>query len=484
MTEYEFHQKIKYGDLIYIEFTYEKKRTRNILSGGDFTIEGTSDIEIKKINLSNDSIYLKDFEQNLFTIFPKMKDEFMNNKILLNDGLSLLKEKIKTSKTLVNDSEFKNNVTKVIRAFQRAKQDVYSENEKFMDDIGKPINYEDDFILIHFKTQCFVQRNENSKTTSLSLTPNYSEECVFFFSPYSSFNLNLKYIFSNQNVFICKREKNVWFNNQYLIVKPKFIEKNNLNNNNDLNNMKEKENTSGNTNFILDFNEGQGQAFQIKICSNYIDPSSSNLTFATPVWLTVQSIDKFLNITDIRKIGSSNIDTEMINNMHIERTTENNENINTNNILQNTNDPQNTINKKNSIRNHTNSVSNNILKNNNQQNNSTSKNERMKSELERNKFITHKINQLNSTTTFTEVKQHMSQNSYKISFDSTDKEKTINNINGLFFIEQYDETIDIKSLTDEYLKEKILLKMELKMPSHVEFHKVVRFRHIISRKYL
>ena len=484
MTEYEFHQKIKYGDLIYIEFTYEKKRTRNILSGGDFTIEGTSDIEIKKIKLSNDSIYLKDFEQNLFTIFPKMKDEFMNNKILLNDGLSLLKEKIKTSKTLVNDSEFKNNVTKVIRAFQRAKQDVYSENEKFMDDIGKPINYEDDFILIHFKTQCFVQRNENSKTTSLSLTPNYSEECVFFFSPYSSFNLNLKYIFSNQNVFICKREKNVWFNNQYLIVKPKFIEKNNLNNNNDLNNMKEKENTSGNANFILDFNEGQGQAFQIKICSNYIDPSSSNLTFATPVWLTVQSIDKFLNITDIRKIGSSNIDTEMINNMNIERTTENNENINTNNILQNTNDPQNTINKKNSIRNHTNSVSNNILKNNNQQNNSTSKNERMKSELERNKFITHKINQLNSTTTFTEVKQHMSQNSYKISFDSTDKEKTINNINGLFFIEQYDETIDIKSLTDEYLKEKILLKMELKMPSHVEFHKVVRFRHIISRKYL
>ncbi len=226
MKEYEFHKKIKYGDLIYIEFTYEKKRTRNILSGGDFTIEGTSDIEIKKINLSNESIYLKDFEQNLFIIFPKMKDEFMNNKILLDDGLSLLKEKIKTSKTLVYDTEFKNNVTKVIRAFQRAKQDVYSENEKFMDDIGKPINYEDDFILIHFKTQCFVQRNENSKTTSLSLTPNYSEECVFFFSPYSSFNLNLKYIFSNQNVFICKREKNVWFNNQYLIVKPKFIEKN------------------------------------------------------------------------------------------------------------------------------------------------------------------------------------------------------------------------------------------------------------------
>ena len=78
MTENEIHQKIQYGDLIYIEFTYEKKRTRNILSGGDFTLKGNASVEIKRVNLSNDSIYLKDFETNLFIIFPKMKDEFMN----------------------------------------------------------------------------------------------------------------------------------------------------------------------------------------------------------------------------------------------------------------------------------------------------------------------------------------------------------------------------------------------------------------------
>ena len=136
MAEHEIHEKIKYGDLIYIEFTYEKRLTRNILSGGDFTIKENLEVEIKKTNLSNDSIYLKDFEQNLFIIFPKMKDQFMNNKILLNESLSILKEKINTSKTLVYDAEFKNNITKVIKAFQEAKQDVYSENEKFMDDIG------------------------------------------------------------------------------------------------------------------------------------------------------------------------------------------------------------------------------------------------------------------------------------------------------------------------------------------------------------
>ena len=163
-----------------------------------------------------------------------------------------------------------------------------------MDDIGKPINYEDDFILIHLKTHCFVQRNETNENAALILTPNYSDECVFFFSNYNSFNVNLQYVFSNQNFFILKREKSMWNNNLFLIAKPKIIEKNN---NINLNNDNDKNNNSSTTNFILDFNEGQGQAFQIKICSNYIDPSSSNLSFSTPVWLTVQSIDKFLNIT-------------------------------------------------------------------------------------------------------------------------------------------------------------------------------------------
>ena len=184
MNQYEAHQKIKFGDIIYIEFTYQKKRARNILTGGDFRIKGNVDVEIKKLNLSNDSIYLKDFEDNLFIIFPKMKDEFMNNKTFVNNGLAMLKEKIKTSKNSIYDNEFKRNITNVIHAFHETKQNVYSENEKFMQDIGVPINYEDDFILIHFKSHCFVQRNEkkiNNRVSSLILTPKYSEECIFFF---------------------------------------------------------------------------------------------------------------------------------------------------------------------------------------------------------------------------------------------------------------------------------------------------------------
>ena len=84
MEEYDVHQKLKYGDLVYIEFTYKKKRTRNIITGGEFKIKGKFDVETKKLDLSNNSIYLKDFEENLFIIFPKMKDEFMNNRTFLN----------------------------------------------------------------------------------------------------------------------------------------------------------------------------------------------------------------------------------------------------------------------------------------------------------------------------------------------------------------------------------------------------------------
>ena len=117
--------------------------------------------------------------------------------------------------------------------------------------------------------------------------------------------MNLNNVFSNQNLFICKREKNFWSNSHFLVAKPINIEKNNSNNaaarnNNESEKIKEKNYFYNN--FILDFNEGQGQAFQVKVCSNYIDPSSSNLSFATPVWLVVQSVERYLNIVPLPKI--------------------------------------------------------------------------------------------------------------------------------------------------------------------------------------
>ena len=123
---------------------------------------------------------------------------------------------------------------------------------------------------------------------------------------------------------------------------------------------------------------------------------------------------------------------------------------------------------------------NNLINNNTHKNNNVPKHVKMKTDLEKNNLI----NRLNSNTTNTENKYHPSSNNYKISFDSTDKEKAINNINGLFYIEQYEQKLDIKSLTDEYLKENLKMQEELKMESSVKYHKIVRIRHIISKKYL
>ena len=417
-----------------------------------------------------------------------MKDEFMNNKTFVNNGLSALKEKIKTSKGLTYDSEFKNNVTKVIKVFQETKENVYSENEKFMEEIGKPINYEDDFILIHFKTHCFVKRNENinNKSSALILSPNYTDECIFFFAQSSYFNLNLKNVFSNQNVFICKREKNIWSNSHFLIVKPVPIEKT-KNENTNLVDRKNYESTKNEllreinysyNNFSFDFNEGQGQVFQIKICSNYIDPSSSNLTFATPVWLSVQSIERYLNITILSRGENINNDFEPIN--------PNNkaDNLSTHNGINNLNYNINSAGNY-SLVTHSNNNANTLTQKNNFNTNNDTPNLNIDTfELRKTKsnLLSSNIHRLN--TNVNKTAQILPLNNYKISFDSTDKEKSINNINGLFFIEQYDEKDEIKTLTDEYLKEKYKLKMEIKMPSYVEFHKRIRFRHITSKKYL
>ena len=190
----------------------------------------------------------------------------------------------------------------------------------------------------------------------------------------------------------------------------------------------------------------------------------------------MQSIDKFLNITTFPKIESSDLDEGILNNNNFEQTNINNENTNINN----NNDIILDMNKKNSISIHSvNEQINTLLTNKTVKNNSFKKHTNMKTEIEKN-LLKEKMNRLNSNTTITDNKFHASNNNFKISFDSTDKEKSINNINGLFYIEQYIETKDIKLLKDEYLK----LKKELKMPSFVEYHKIVRFRHIISKKYL
>ena len=299
----------------------------------------------------------------------------------------------------------------------------------------------------------------------------------------------MKYVFSNQNVFICKREKNFWSNSHYLIVKPINTEKTNTNsakNNNesgknDYNDRYDKirEKNLIYSNFILDFNEGQGQAFQIKVCSNYIDPSSSNLSFAIPVWLVVQSADRYLNIKTVIKTDNASTEYEPIN-QNLEKVSfnvNNNENVS---MIDGMN-RNNTINSegKYSLKARSNNPINNIPNILNNNNNINNINNNVNNENQTINNIEHtkrRVSMLNLDR---------SSKKYKITFERVDKEKSINNINGLFYIEQYNELEkQIKSVSDKYIKENFQLKLELKMPSFVEFHKTIRFRHITSKKYL
>ena len=307
-----------------------------------------------------------------------MKEDFIKNKMILEEKLSLVKDKITHSSFLDSSVELKDNMTKLITAYQEIKQDIYNEKDNFLKEIGQPIYFKKEFILIHFDSQNFV--TFNVKSSKLTLTENYSDECIFLFWPWSSLDNNDKYVFSNQNLYICKKEKNYWSNNHFLTVKKNTSKLNavninesiinNINNNNVTNNLnnnvtniindtskfdidkgtdlrkmqkssfkskqalfesRNKEEQSRlennlinsnnavrinnnlnninnlfepgidnkfNKNYVLGFTESQSSSdpFKIKICSNYIDPSSGNLSFSSPVWLVCQSIDKYLTI--------------------------------------------------------------------------------------------------------------------------------------------------------------------------------------------
>ena len=494
MSEYEQHQKIKYGDIIYIEFS-QKDRTRHILRANSFNILGKCYVEVEQLNLINDNIFYKDFINNLFMIFPKMKDDFIKNQNILKEKLSLVKDKMKTKISFEDNTELKEHITKLIQVFQQTKQDIYSEKDNFLKEIGQPIYFKKEFILIHFDSQNFVQYNDEetpTKNSKLVLTDTYSDDCIFLFNSWSYLDNNANYVFSNQNLYICKKEKNLWSNSHYLTAEKIDAKRNeptinnnintniNLNSNNnidtskydidkafeiqrkrqqsyvsrapfidnknkeeqskiEINNINEVQETKIEKKYILGFNENQssGSAFKIKICSNYIDPSKGLLSFSSPVWLVCQNIERHLTITPClneplnilkKKEKKTRINTDFDSELNIERF--------------------------------------DIMK---RRSNST-------------KRAIFKYP--GGALTKNKDKRDKKQNNEIISFDYIDKNNSLNNIYGLFYVEQCETKSNLKGLTDDYLKNKLQMKIDLKMSSFVKYHETIRFLHATTRKYL
>ena len=497
MSESEQHQNIKYGDIIYIEFSSQKDRNRYLLKANGFNIEEKECfVEVDQSTLNNDNIYYKDFINNLFIIFPKMKDDFIKNQTILKEKLNQVKDKMKSTLLFEDNSEFKENITKLITAFQETKQDIYNEKDNFLKEIGQPIYFKKDFILIHFDSQNFVKINEedsslsknnkNNRYGKLVLTENYSDDCIFLFSSWSSLDNNAKFVFSNQNVYICKKEKNLWSNSHFLYAKeiiikanetgnnvnPNMISNNNIINTNANNNNtdsskyddkifemrkrqkstyvprqayadKKDESRLDNGNdpdaktvktYILDFADNQinGHPFKIKICSNYIDPSSGLLSFSSPVWLVCQNIDRHLTIYP----------HNMKDNIGYQKKKELNNELD----IDGNSDRYEINNRKRAI---------------------SMKKLKLSGKINRNK----------------DRSKFKTDNNIKITFDSVDKNNSLNNIYGLFFVEQCENKTNMIG-SDDYTKNKLQMKRDLKMSSYVQYHKVIRFLHAATRKYL
>ena len=491
MSEYGQHQKIKYGDIIYIEFSSQKNRY--ILRANSFNITGKCFVEAEQLNLNTDNIYYKNFINNLFMIFPTMKDDFIKNQNILKENLSSVRDKIKNKLSFEDNIGIKEDITKLIHVFQETKQEIYSEKDNFLKELGQPIYFKKEFILIHFDSQNFVQINEeelyNSKNSKLILTDTYSDDCIFLFNSWSSLDNNAKYVFSNQNLYICKKEKNLWSNNHFLKAKEIQVKANEslLNNNintnlnmnsnyndstkndidrfvdmqrrrqkssyisrhvflenrnkdeqskNEINNIYEQPEIKMERKYILDFieNRSNGSAFKIKICSNYIDPSSGLLSFSSPVWLACQNIERHLTITP------------------------------------NINDPLIML-KKKDIRKRMNSD----FENNYIEKVDTTKRRRFSTKGPNLRYSEKQLKR--------REKKEKKINKEIISFDSIDK-NSLNNIYGLFYVEQCETQDNLKDLPDEFVRNKIQMKIDLKMSSFVQYHKKVRFLHATTRKYL
>ena len=324
------------------------------------------------------------------------------------------------------------------------------------------------------------------KSSKLTLTENYSDECIFLFWPWSSLDNNDKYVFSNQNLYICKKEKNYWSNNHFLTVKKNTSKLNavninesiinNINNNNVTNNLnnnvtniindtskfdidkgtdlrkmqkssfkskqalfesRNKEEQSRlennlinsnnavrinnnlnninnlfepgtdnkfNKNYVLGFTESQSSSdpFKIKICSNYIDPSSGNLSFSSPVWLVCQSIDKYLTIRP-----------NIVNDIFVSRRKEYNMGFNLDKETEDERKYEASINNK-----------------------KRTESFKLKSKVST-RYLRNREKKLNRR-----------QNNYVITFDSIDKNNSLNNIYGLFYVEQCETNNEIDDIGD------------------------------------
>jgi hypothetical protein len=424
------HQKVKFGDLIYIEI---EDKYRYSLSSQGFSLQKKSPIEVNRLSIHNNNLFLKDFENNLFVIFPPMPEKFINSKGVLDERVLSLIQKLEFAPNLMNEDESKKDINTIIQTYREAKREVYINNLELKDfKIGRSIKFGENFILIHMKSQMLVSTHDidgDLEKNKIILNEEYSDDCVFQFYPFNKYDTGESDVYCNQNIYIRKSEKSIWANNPFLYYRDPQSEKKKtyevMNNIANLVvnrpralNRRKSEGFYNLKKYVLLFTDEYEKArpFQIKICSKYIDPSSVNLSFTNPFWIVCQSAQKYLII----KPGNKN------------------------------------------------------------EGNTSNANDGVIS-----------VSELTSPEESMTNLSPYSGSRDIITFAPIDADKSINNIYGLFNVEQVDNIAgggknltnnnEESNNTNAHLNKN---KNDLRMSPYIKFNNIIRFRHVATKKYL
>ena len=348
------HDRLKYGDIVNIEFSDESepgqisKNTKEILRKKQYmlTAVGFSFNENGKIDITLcNSSFQNDYEKNLFIIFPPMNDGYLTNSTTLEEKIGTFSAKI--DQQIYFDSN-KDDLNKIISAYNETKKDI--NNSDFLDVIGQSIKFLDKFILIHYQSQTLLSVHEFQNTTHaefdnrLALCDHYNENCIFVFDAYNKYDNSADEVFSGQSIYIRKKEKHAWANNPYLYQKnitkqlsnleiisgsediPKkssaWLQQHPSNKKGQLTiedeedeiatDLKRKAFSAQKSRKFMDKiisyqriyltdDKETATSFKVKVCSSYIDPASTNLSFTNTIWIVCLSQEKYLLVKEAPK---------------------------------------------------------------------------------------------------------------------------------------------------------------------------------------
>jgi len=340
------HDRLKYGDIVNIEFSDEtelelksskdNKKKQYKISAVGFSFDQIGKIDFAMSSTTSEKTSESEYEKkkNLFIIFPPMNDEFLTNSSSLEQKIGTFSAKI--DQQIYNDSN-KDDLNKIIMAYNETKKDI--NNSDFLEIIGQSIKFNNKFILIHYQSQTVlsVREKQNAFDNRLALSDHYNENCIFVFDAYNKYDNSADEVFSGQSIYIRKSEKHAWANNPYLqqnniskqmvsnALDEEYSQKKNLTtllNKNLLTaedeeeeklkklkkkifagqkSRKEPDRSVSFQRIHLTDDKEKATSFKVKVCSSYIDPISTNLSFTNTIWIVCLSQEKYLLVKENNK---------------------------------------------------------------------------------------------------------------------------------------------------------------------------------------